>query len=136
MIQYLFDTSAISLCLRPTAPGQLVNRFRRLEGVGSIASIVLDKLRYGSLRLPHGQRRQHLEEAIDLLFEDGIPVLAFDREAAEWHAAERARLEAVGQKPPLADGLIAAIAATHDLMLITLNPRDFERFEGLRVEAR
>ena len=135
MIQYLFDTSAISLSLRPTAPGQLVSRFRRLEGVGAIASIVLDELRYGALRLPYGHRRQHIEEAIDVLLEDGMPVLPFDREAAEWHAAERARLEALGRTPPFVDGFIAAIAATHDLTLVTLNPRDFQRFQGLRVEA-
>lgn len=64
-----------------------------------------------------------------------MPVLPFDLAAAEWHAAERARLEALGRTPPFADGQIAAVAATCGLTLVTLNAKDFEQFNGLTVEA-
>ena len=49
----------------------------------------------------------------------------WNQRAADWHARERARLEATGTPPPLADGQIAAIAATNDLLLVTRNVEDF-----------
>ena len=64
-----------------------------------------------------------------------FPVLDYDRAAADWHAAERARLVADGQTPPLTDGQIAAIAAVNDLVLVTSNIRDFQNFQGIRLES-
>ena len=61
-------------------------------------------------------------------------VLDYNREAADWHARQRARLVAAGQTPPFVDGQIAAIAGIHDLIVVTSNARDFQDFEGLRVE--
>jgi len=62
-----------------------------------------------------------------------MPILDYDRAAAEWHAAERARLIARGETPPFVYGQIAAIAYIHGLILVTLNEADFRRFHGLRV---
>ena len=62
-----------------------------------------------------------------------MPILDYDREAAEWHASERARLTASGEMPAFVDGQIAAIAVVHDLTLVTLNVRDFSRFDRLTV---
>jgi tRNA(fMet)-specific endonuclease VapC len=64
-----------------------------------------------------------------------MPILDYDEIAAEWHAAERARLVARGDTPPFADGQIAAIAKVHDLTLVTFNDADFKRFDGLRIEV-
>ncbi len=63
-----------------------------------------------------------------------MAVLPYDQMAAEWHAAERARLGAVGLTPPFVDGQIAAVAHVNDLTLVTANTRDFAHFEGLRIE--
>ena len=60
--------------------------------------------------------------------------LDYDREAADWHARQRARLVAAGQTPTLVDGQIAAIACVNDLIIVTSNTRDFQDFQGLRVE--
>jgi tRNA(fMet)-specific endonuclease VapC len=62
-----------------------------------------------------------------------MPILDYDELAAEWHAAERARLVARGETPPFADGQIAAIAQVNDLTLVTFNDVDFRRFDGLRI---
>lgn len=63
-----------------------------------------------------------------------MPILDYDRRAAEWHASERARLMAAGRTPPFIDGQIAAVARVNDLTLVTRNQRDFRWFEGLRME--
>jgi len=62
-----------------------------------------------------------------------IPILGYDRAAAEWHARERARLVAKGETPSFADGQIAAIAHVFDLTVVTFNEMDFRRFAGLQV---
>ena len=54
--------------------------------------------------------------------------------AATRVARERVRLERIGQTPSLADGMIAATTAANNLILVTRNTKDFERFDGLHVE--
>lgn len=73
--------------------------------------------------------KRYIEDVIRASF----PVLDYNREAADWHAFERARLSAEGRTRPFVDGQIAAIAYVNDLVLITSNAADFEGFEGLRV---
>lgn len=63
-----------------------------------------------------------------------LPVLEYGREAADWHARQRAQLATAGQTPPLVDGQIAAIAHVNDLIVVTSNDRDFEGFQGIRLE--
>ena len=75
-------------------------------------------------------RQRYLEEVVLA----SIPILVYDRAAAEWHAGERVRLVAKGQTPSFIDGQIAAIAQINDLILITSNESDFRRFRGLRIQ--
>jgi tRNA(fMet)-specific endonuclease VapC len=53
-----------------------------------------------------------------------------------WHGYERARLESFGKPTPFTDGQIAAIAHANDLVLVTLNVKNFARFKGLQVTNR
>ena len=45
-----------------------------------------------------------------------------------------AELKRTGKPKPVMDLLIAAIAKQHDLIIATLNVRDFEGIPGIRVE--
>src|SRR5436190_936997 len=67
--------------------------------------------------------------------DEPFPVLPYSGAAAAWHARERARLEAEGFPRPFADGQVAAIAATEDLVLVTRNVEDFAGYRRLRVES-
>ncbi len=58
-----------------------------------------------------------------------------DEGAATWHAQERARLEALGRPAPFVDGQIAAIAHANQLVLVTLNTKDFASYKDLTVET-
>ena len=62
-----------------------------------------------------------------------MPVLPYEARAAEWHAAERARLMAAGKTPAFADGQIAAVAITNGLILVTGNRPDFADFADLQT---
>jgi tRNA(fMet)-specific endonuclease VapC len=62
-----------------------------------------------------------------------LPVLSLDREAAESAAQVRQQLERAGRGIGMGDSLIAGIALTHDLPLLTRNVKHFSRVDGLRL---
>ncbi len=89
---------------------------------------------FGCYRLPLSARRSAIEEYLNEVVAPSIPILSYDAQAAEWHAAERARLTAVGMTPPFADGQIAAVARVNDLTLVTSNLDHYAAFQDIQVE--
>jgi tRNA(fMet)-specific endonuclease VapC len=134
-VKYLLDTNVVSEPLRPSPSSSILRRLRRHEGETAIASIVWHELHFGCARLPKSRRRAAIERYLEEVVLASFPILDYGRTAAEWHARERARLEAAGKTPPFIDGQIAAIATVNDLMLVTANKADFRGFRGLRVQS-
>ncbi len=91
------------------------------------------ELRFGCARLARFRRREAIERYLDEVVAVSLPVLDYDRRAADWHALERARLVATARIPPFVDGQIAAIARVDDLILGTSNKADFQGIKGLHV---
>lgn len=133
MIKYLLDTNVISEPLRPKPTSSVIRKLQKHEQEIAIASIVWHELRFGVERLPPSRRREVIERYLEEVVLPAIPILAYDRPAAEWHAYERARLASKGETPSFADGQIAAIAHVHDLTLVTFNDGDFRRFYGIEM---
>ena len=132
-LKYLLDTNVVSEPLRPKPRQGVLRRLQRHEEEIAIPSVVWHELRFGMERLPPSHRRLAIERYLDEVVLTTMPILDYDRAAAEWHAGERARLVARGETPPFVDGQIAAIAAIHELILVTFNDSDFKRFQGVRV---
>jgi tRNA(fMet)-specific endonuclease VapC len=132
-IKYLLDTHVVSEPLRPKPNRALLRKLQKHEQEIAIASIVWHELRFGVDRLPSSRRREIIERYLEEVVLPAIPILGYDRPAAEWHASERARLASRGEAPSFADGQIAAIAQVHDLTVVTFNEADFRRFEGIQV---
>jgi tRNA(fMet)-specific endonuclease VapC len=133
MVKVLLDTNAIAEAIRPVPDVAFMKRLRANETRLAIASVTLHEALFGVERLPDGKRKGILRAYMrDVVAK--MPVLPYDAAAAEWHARERARLEAKGRKMPYADGQIAAIAVVQGVTLVTANVRDFRGVEGLRVE--
>jgi tRNA(fMet)-specific endonuclease VapC len=84
--------------------------------------------------MPEGRRKQALTHYLEHTVYQQLTILPYDREAALWHAEERARLAAQGRTPSFIDGQIAAIAMVNHLILVTRNTNDFADFVGLTVE--
>lgn len=63
-----------------------------------------------------------------------MPILPYDEAAADWHAQQIVRLQPKGITPPFVDTQIAAIAYTHQLILVTRNVDDFRYLEDITVE--
>jgi tRNA(fMet)-specific endonuclease VapC len=130
----LLDTNIISEPLRPTPNPKIFERLREHQDQLATASVVWHELLFGCYRLPDSERRTAIEEYLQRVVAASIEILPYDGRAARWHAAERARLTLAGRTPPFADGQIAAVARTNDLVLVTLNLTDYDGFRDLRVE--
>lgn len=133
-IRYLLDTNIVSESTRPTPNPKVMQRLQQERRYVATASVVWHELLFGCQRLPLSRRRSQLESYFQDLLLSGMVILPYTQPTAEWHAAERVRLTAIGQSPAFADGMIAATAYQHGLILVTRNVDDFVGFSGLHVE--
>ena len=131
---YLLDTNVLSEPLRPVPNRKLLQRLRRFEDRVVTASAVWHELRYGACRLPPSTKRRAIEMFLESVVGATIPILPYDEKAAQWHAAERARLEKIGKTPAFVDTQIAATAKVNGLTLVTSNVDNYSLFEGLSIE--
>ena len=132
-MKYLLDTNVVSEPLRPKPSISIMRQLRKHDAEIAIPAPVWHELRFGCARLPKSRRRDAIERYIEDVVRTSFAVIGYDRQAAEWHALERARLSADGRTPPFVDGQIAAIAHVNGLTVITSNTSDFRVFQGLRV---
>ena len=132
--RYLLDTNILSEPVKPTPSATVVERLRRHHHESVTAAPVWFELVHGVEQMPASRRRDRLAQYIQELNDSDLQVLGYDKIAADWHAREHTRLQAVGQIRPFVDGQIAAIAAVHGLVLVSRNLSDFKLFAGLTVE--
>ncbi len=132
-VKFLLDTNIVFEPLRPMPNQVLLNSLRMYQSECAIASIVWHELVYGAERLPKSAKRRAVEHYLKNVVRPTLQILAYEEDAARWHAVERARLAALGKTSPFVDGQIAAVAIVNDLTLVTLNTRDFAQFGDLSV---
>ncbi len=132
--KYLLDTNVASEPLRPTPNAKVMARLKQHQYELAIAAVVWHELWFGCNRLPASAKRAAIENYLNQVVAVSMLILPYDQPAAEWHAAERARLTRIGKTPPFVDGQIIAIAHTNDLILVTLNLSDYAAFDGVTVE--
>ena len=136
-IRYLLDTSIVSSPISKVPNADIVKHLEANGHECAIAAPVWHELTCGCHRLPRGKRRAALETYLQDVVLASFPVLAYDELAAHWHGHERARLEGLeglGRPAPYVDGQIAAIAFVRDLVVVTVNVKDFARFKDVAVE--
>ena len=133
-LSYLLDSNVLSEPSRPHPNIHVQSRLLAYRHVVCTAALVLHEMCYGLARMPDGRRKQALTRYLEQTVQQRLTILPYDREAALWHADERARLAAQGRTPPFIDGQIAAIAMVNYLTLVTRNTDDFADFVGLTVE--
>jgi tRNA(fMet)-specific endonuclease VapC len=132
-LKFLLDTTIISAPVAKIPNQRVVRKLAQQSVHCAIAAPVWNELIYGCSRLPEGKRKSALYEYIHDVVRRSFPILPYDEVAAEWHGAQRARLEALGKTPPFVDGQVAAIARCKRLTLVTANTEDFRCFDDLEI---
>jgi toxin FitB len=124
-MRYLVDANVLSEATKPAPDQRVLDWLERNEPEFAIDPVILGEIRFGILLLPRGRRRSRLER----WFEDGIQKLY----CVPWESSTGLRwadllatLRADGRAMPIKDSLIAATALAHDLVIATLNERDFK----------
>ncbi len=127
---YLLDTN-ICIYLIKTRPASVMDRFRQHspEDV-AVSTITCFELAYGAKKSQHPKRS---EDALAKLMMT-LGLVELDRFAAEEAADIRARLEKAGSPIGPYDLLIAGIARSRQMVLVTNNTREFEKINGLQIE--
>jgi tRNA(fMet)-specific endonuclease VapC len=127
---YLLDTNAWIDCLK--RPSATVGQRLAAHTPNDICtcSIVRAELYFGTLRSKHPSARR--AEVIALLAP--YASFAFDDAAADCHAEIRKQLSDAGTIIGAADMLIAAIALSNNLIVVTHNTAEFGRIAGLAIE--
>jgi tRNA(fMet)-specific endonuclease VapC len=125
---HLLDTDTCSAHMR--RPAGLAHRFIQYSGGLAISTVVLGELYAGAYKRPHHAR---LLTLIRDLLQD-VSVLDFDAACAEEFGRIRGTLLRQGIHVPTADLMIAAVALTHNLTLVTHNTADYRHIPGLRLD--
>ena len=126
---YLLDTNVISEYTHAKPPAERVRNWIDAQDEKDLylSVLTLGEIRKGVTLLPAGNRRSQLQAWL----ETGLPtrfkgrLLAIDEKVADrWGAmAGVARLQGIAL--PIIDGLMAATALAHELIMATRNVRDF-----------
>jgi tRNA(fMet)-specific endonuclease VapC len=129
-VKYLLDSNTCIRFLNRRSPA-LIDRLTDTPDEDIfVCSVVKGEMFYGSERSARRERNLAVQRAFFARYAS----LPFDDAAAEKYAVVRADLVSRGQLIGANDLLIAAIALSHDLTLVTHNLSDFSRVTGLRVE--
>lgn len=129
-MRYLLDTD-ICIYLIKTRPPQVIEQFKQHSPKDvAISTITLFELQYG---VEKSQHRKRSENALSKFL---IPLNLFgiDRFSALESAAIRAQLEELGTPIGPYDLLIAGLARSRGLILVSNNTKEFERIVGLQLE--
>lgn len=133
-LKYLLDTNILSEATRAAPDTGVLARLRKAGDQVATSAVNWHELHHGLALLAPSRKRDAITVYLESLRQAELVILPYSAEAAEWHAAERARLSAKGVTPPFADGQIAAIAYVHKVTLVTRNVADFKHFAGLKVQ--
>ena len=123
---YLVDANVLSEPTKQAADSRVVAWLAANESNIVVDSIIIGELRIGILSLPSGRKRDRLEQWYETVVET-IDCIAWDATISRRWAALVVELKRKGETVPLLDGMIAATALQHDLIVATRNTRDFQK---------
>ena len=124
---FLLDSNVISELIKPKPDANVVRWIEETdESILFLSVLTLGEVRNGIERLSLGRRRGRLESWLEIelraRFQDRI--LPIGEAIAERWGPLSAFAAGRGKPVPVIDGLLAATALHHDLMLVTRNNSD------------
>jgi tRNA(fMet)-specific endonuclease VapC len=129
-VKFLLDTNICIYIIKKQHPEVIT----RLIKVGftkiAISTITIAELEYG---VSNSQRPFEAQTAL-LEFLMPFETLDFNSSAASCYGKIRKELKDKGTPVSDMDMLIASVAMTNELILVTNNEREFKRISGLKIE--
>lgn len=129
-MRYLLDTNIIIFALKDSRGKSALRIGGALRSDVTVCSVVEAELYHGATKYARPTQREAVLDAFLQPFQS----LPFDSDCVQSYARIRDFLESRGQIIGGNDLLIAAIALTHGLAVVTHNSKEFDRVPGLRVE--
>lgn len=126
-MNYLLDTCVISELVKPSPHPMVLEWFTEIPSERLFLSVItIGEIRKGLAKLPDSRRKDRLTEWLNTLLEDYRDrIYTIDLAVAEHWGIMQGRAEQSGTPLSSIDSLIAAIAAAHNLVLVTRNVMDF-----------
>ncbi len=128
---YLVDANVLSEPTKPAPSSKVVDWLTANEENLCVDSIILGELCIGILALPRGRKRRQLEQWFEAVVQT-IDCFPWDATISRRWAKLVVDLKQEGETMPLLDGMIAATALQHELIIATRNIRDFGK-AGVKV---
>lgn len=123
---YLVDANVLSEPTKQAADSRVVAWLDANESNLVVDSIIIGELQIGILALPRGRKRDRLEQWYETVVET-IECIPWDATISKRWASLVVELKRKGEAVPLLDGMIAATALQHELIIATRNTRDFQK---------
>jgi len=130
-MRYLLDTNVVSEVSKKQPSGKVLNFLQANESQCAVPSIVVAERYRGANLVPPGQRQALLKAVHEFREEFADRILPFDAEVAEIWGDYVSRSALRNQPRSYPDTQIAAIALTHDLVVVTRNTEDFPEVDTL-----
>ena len=127
-MNYLLDTCVISELVKPSPDANVVDWLSNTPTERLYLSVItIGEVRKGLTKLPDSKRKDLLTNWLNTLLEDyQNRIYSINLTVAENWGVIQGKAEKKGNPMSSLDSLIAAIAYTHNLVLVTRNVRDFE----------
>ena len=126
---FLLDTNVLSALMYPTPPIAVVQWVTgRSYDELFTASVCQAEVLAGLAVMPRGRRRQRLEQAAEMMFKDDFAgqILPFDTGATASYANILVSRRHAGRPISREDLMIAAIARSRGLSIVSRNVHDFD----------
>jgi len=127
-VKYLLDTCVISELVKPSPDPMVLDWLHDIPSERLFLSVInIGEIRKGLTKLPDSKRKDRLTEWLNSLLEDYQDrIYSIDLAVAENWGVMQGKAETSGMPMSSMDSLIAAIAYTHNLILVTRNVIDFK----------
>jgi len=123
-MKYLLDTCVVSELIKPTPDESVVEWFAQTPDEDLyLSSVAIGEIAQGLEALPSSRRRRVYENWFHTNVEIAYAgrILAYDAAAAKRWASIMVTAAAKGHPRPAIDAMVAAIAAVHDMTVVTRN---------------